>query len=203
MKLGNAHARDRCGNRLVRAANFRRRCRLQVPAVEVTGSAAHQDKDAGFFGSAAAQSSLVIDSRCHCSRQAQTQSAEPSGLEKSATRDQGGLLSRIAQRTTHRSYLRSRVVVVAGQYVDHRLLSLPSSLRQSIRNSPIIARADILPPSWSIVQLSISMEPIVKRIPLSCNGLRSVSPELIVNVSTLAGLRRAGSPGRPGCSTGT
>ena len=113
VQLADAHAGDRRGDRPVGAANFRRRRGLQVPGVEVAGSAAQQDEDARLLGGTAAKSSLAIDARRNHPRQAQSQGADPAGLEKSAARDQGGLLSLVAQRKTHRSFPGKRVVVVA------------------------------------------------------------------------------------------
>ncbi len=63
MKLADAHPGDRRGDGLVGAANFRGRLGLQVPGIEVTGSAAQQDKDAGLLGGTAAKSSVAIDAR--------------------------------------------------------------------------------------------------------------------------------------------
>ena len=57
------HAGDRGGDRLVGAANFRRRRGLQVPRIEVAGPAAQQDEDAGLLGGTAAKSSVAIDAR--------------------------------------------------------------------------------------------------------------------------------------------
>ena len=93
----DAHAGDRRGNGLVGAANFRRRLGLQVPGIEVTGPAAQQDKDARLLGGTAAKSSVAIDARGNHPRQAQSQGADPAGLEKSAARDQGGPLSPVAR----------------------------------------------------------------------------------------------------------
>ena len=101
MQLADAHAGDRRGDRLVGAANFRRRLGLQVPGVEVTGPAAQQDEDARLLGGTAAQSSLAIDARGNHPRQAHGQGADPAGLQQSAARDPRGRMSLVARQKTH------------------------------------------------------------------------------------------------------
>ena len=87
VQLADAHAGDRRGDRLVRAANLRRRRRLEVPGVEVAGAAAQQDEDARLVGGAAARSAHRIDAGRHHAGQAQVQEAGPAELEQSAARD--------------------------------------------------------------------------------------------------------------------
>ena len=77
MQLADAHAGDRRGDRLVGAANLRRRLGLQVPGIEVAGPAAQQDEDARLLGGTAAKSSIAIDARGNHPRQAQVKAPIP------------------------------------------------------------------------------------------------------------------------------
>lgn len=96
VQFADAHAGDRRGNRLVRPADFRRRCRLEVPGVEVAGPAAQQDEDARLLGSAAATRLIAIDARRHHAGNAQIQQAQAAGLEKATARDRGRRLLLLA-----------------------------------------------------------------------------------------------------------
>ncbi len=90
VQLAEAHPGDGRGNRLVWAADAVRGIGLQVPGVEVAGSAAQQDEDARPLGRAAAETLLAIDPCGDHARHGQVQGAEPASLEKPAAREQGG-----------------------------------------------------------------------------------------------------------------
>ena len=119
VQLGEVHAGDRRGNGLVRAANFRGCRGLQVPRIEVTGPAAQPDQDAGLLRGTAAETSFALQAGRDRSRATESQGADPTGLEKLAARDQGGLLSLVAGRKTHRSVPGKRVVLTARHILPH------------------------------------------------------------------------------------
>jgi len=91
VEFADPHARYGRGDRLVGSADFGRGIWLQIPSVEMTGTAAEQDEDARFLGRPIA--TLRINASRHETGEAQAQRTGPGKLEESATRDRAGGVS--------------------------------------------------------------------------------------------------------------
>ena len=84
VQLADAHAGDLRGDRLIGAADLGRGRRLEVPRVDVAGSAAQQDEDARLVGGASARRAHRIDAGRHRAGQAHVEEAGPAELEQPA-----------------------------------------------------------------------------------------------------------------------